>query len=468
MRSLKFVFGIMLILCLIVNSISFVNAGLNETLDVEVETVNDVMIRGLDKPAVFNLEVSNSGDGGKFRLYNLLGYDMTPRDSFYVGENKTEEIEMIVFPRQTLDDARYLFTYYIRTEDGSDRIELQKTLRILSLGDVFKIGAEDFDSNENSIEIYIENKEKIDFEDVKVKFSSNFFEVEKNFSLEGEGREQFTIELDKENYKQLFAGFYTLTAEIEAQNLTDEIKGVIKFVENNDIDTEKENRGFLVSTLTITKTNNGNTVDEITETISKGIISRLFTTFSPEPDIVNRKRGTVYYTWNSELNPGEELEIKVKTNWIFPLIVIILLVVIVVLVKQYKKTDVVLKKKVSFVNAKGGEFALRVTLKVSAKKYVEKISITDRLPKMVKLFNKFGVEEPKVADDKKGIIRWEYEKLEPGEVRVLSYIIYSKVGVFGKFALPSANAIYERDGKIKESNSNNAYFVSEQSGKEEE
>ena len=43
----------------------------------------------------------------------------------------------------------------------------------------------------------------------------------------------------------------------------------------------------------------------------------------------------------------------------------------------------------------------------------------------------------------------------------MSYIIFSKVGVLGKFALPTANAIYEKDGEINETDSNRAFFIAE-------
>ena len=50
----------------------------------------------------------------------------------------------------------------------------------------------------------------------------------------------------------------------------------------------------------------------------------------------------------------------------------------------------------------------------------------------------------------------------------MTYIIYSKVGVMGKFALPETRGIYEKDGKIHETESNRTFFVSEPRGKEEE
>ena len=81
-----------------------------------------------------------------------------------------------------------------------------------------------------------------------------------------------------------------------------------------------------------------------------------------------------------------------------------------------------------------------------------------------KMLQPFGpaCENYSISDDNaKKILRWDFEKLEKGERRVITYIIYSKVGVLGKFALPSTIALYERNGKIKEVTSNKVFFVAE-------
>tara|TARA_B100001971_G_scaffold211589_1_gene239630 strand:+ start:926 stop:1417 length:492 start_codon:yes stop_codon:yes gene_type:complete len=159
------------------------------------------------------------------------------------------------------------------------------------------------------------------------------------------------------------------------------------------------------------------------------------------------------------------MEIIVKTNWLFPFLIILFIIAIVVLAKQYSRTDLILRKKISFVKVKGGEFALKVSIFVNAKKHVEKISVIDKLPSLVKIYKKFGGEEPKRINEKNKRIEWEFDELEEGETRILSYIIYSKIGIIGKFALPKTTAIYEKDGKIHESESNKAFFVAEQRGK---
>jgi hypothetical protein len=80
---------------------------------------------------------------------------------------------------------------------------------------------------------------------------------------------------------------------------------------------------------------------------------------------------------------------------------------------------------------------------------------------LVKVFDRFEGEHPTRVDETSRRIEWKFEKLEEGEKRVLSYLIYSKVGVIGKFALPSTTAIYEKDGEIHETTSNKAFFVTE-------
>ena len=201
--------------------------------------------------------------------------------------------------------------------------------------------------------------------------------------------------------------------------------------------------------------------------IKKNIVSRLFTHFSPEPNTVERSGFTVYYTWYNEMSPGEVLKITVKTNWILPLAIVLLIILVVILVKKSSHRNILLKKKVSFVNAKGGEFALKVMILVEARNSIERVSIIDRLPYLTKVHEKFGGVQPSRIDEKNKRIEWNFESMQPGERRVFSYIIYSKIGVLGKFALPSATAVYEREGKVKEAQSNQAFFMLEPRAKKD-
>lgn len=433
-------------------------------INIEVKKLssNEVMISDLERPAVFNLSITNKGAGDNFGFYNLLGFKMYPVGTVPIFQNQTKEIELRISPIGGFDHRGfYTLEYFIRSADGSE-IKKELTFKVIDLKDAFEIGSEYFDPESNSVEIYIINKVNVDFGEINVKFNSIFFNIEKVLSLGPNQKQQFRVQLNKEDFKKLMAGFYTLKAEVSVENKKAEIEGIIKFDEKNITETTEKEFGFIINTKIIKKENEGNTVLKSETVLKKNIISRLFTSFSPEPDIVDRQGLTIYYIWSREIKPGEILEIVVKTNWLLPLIVILFIIVIVILAKQYKRTDLVLRKKVSFVKAKGGEFALKVSIFVHAKNYVERINIIDKLPPLVKLHERFGGEKPSKINEKYRKIEWDFEKLETGEIRVLSYFIYSKIGVVGKFALPATTAIFERDGKIKETESNKAFFVAEQ------
>ena len=434
--------------------------------NVERIDARDVLLKGINEPAVFNLKVTNLGSGDNFQFYNLLGFSMSPKGTVQISQGETKNIEMMIYPRENLDfKGLYTFEYFIQGSNGEKQLE-KETVRIIELKDAFEIGSADVSPEINSINIYIKNSANFKFEDAKIEFSSPFFKVDKEISLAPYEKKEFAIELNKDDFQKLMAGFYTLKAAIKYGGVEASEEGVIKFVEGNKISSTENDYGFVISTHTIEKKNEGNVIATAETTARKNIISRLFTTFSPEPDSVSRQGASVYYSWKKELKPGEVLNVSVKTNWLFPLIVILFIIAIVILTKQYARTNLVLRKRVSFVNAKGGEFALKVSIVAAAKNHIERVSVVDRLPSLVKLYEKFGGERPARVNESARRIEWDLGNMEKGDKRILSYIIYSKVGVMGKFSLPEATAIYEKEGNVKETASNRAFFVAEQRKKD--
>jgi len=430
--------------------------------DVEKETTDAVMVRGLEEPVIFNLSVTNNGNPVNVEFYNLLGFDMNPKGEISFGRDETKNVSLTIFPREDLDtDGYYTFKFFIQAEDGS-KIEERIIFEVIGLGDAFDIYAEEITPQSEYVTISIENRVNLNFEDIEAVISSPFFEEERDFSLGPYETKNLSVEIDKENSQGLLAGFYTLSAYVNVNGEDAEVGGNIKFSEEDLLNQTERNYGFLIRTNIIEKENDGNVVVATSTGMKKNIISRLFTSFSPSPDVVERDGFSVYYTWENNLSPGEKLTISAKTNWLFPLLIVLFLVAVIFVIKKYSVRDLALRKRVSFVKVRGGEFALKVSVNLEAKEDVERVTIIDKLPHLVKLFEKFGQEKPTKVDEKNRRIEWSFDRLEKGEKRILSYLIYSKVGVLGKFALPTARAFYERDGNIKEAESNRAFFVAEQ------
>lgn len=433
---------------------------------VEKQSDNEIYIPGINQPAVFDLEITNNGESDSFEFYNLVGFKMSPTEEVKIDKGETKDVRLEISPIGEIKQrGGYSFSYYIKGKDSSE-IKQTLTFRIIDFEELFEIGSEEVDPKSSSVEIYVHNRESFNFKEVEAKFSSPFFKIEETFPLGPNQREDFSIELNKEDFKELMAGFYTFKAEISAEGKTANLEAVIKFAQQDLLVTTKKRYGFIINTEVIEKKNEGNTVVDSETIIKKNIISRIFTSFKPEPTMVERTGSAVYYVWENSVQPGETITIESKTNWLWPLLCILFIIVIVIFAKRYSDSDLVMTKRISFVKAKGGEFALKVSLVLRARRYVSKIAIVDRLPPLVKLYEQFGKELPSRVDEKNRRIEWNFDKLEDGEIRIINYIIYSKVGVVGKFALPQATAIYERDGNIKESVSNKAFYMSGQRQKE--
>jgi hypothetical protein len=125
-------------------------------------------------------------------------------------------------------------------------------------------------------------------------------------------------------------------------------------------------------------------------------------------------------------------------------------------------------KSVSPVKTQSGQFALRVRIHVKARKRVENVSIIDRVPGIVQIHEKFdSILRPSKIDTKNKRIQWDLGELAAGEERMLSYVIYSTVGVVGTFSLPRTLAVFEKAGEIHELESNAVFFMAEQRAQDE-
>jgi len=224
-------------------------------VDIRIKQVDsqDVVINGLDGFAKFNLKVENLGPSDNFQFYNLLGFEMSPKEKIQIDSNEIKDIELIVYPREDLDyTGLYSFEYFIQGGDSSKASE-KLTLNIIELGDAFQVGSGEISPETNSIEIFILNKINFNFEDVDVKFSSAFFSLEESFFLGPNEKRSVSIQLNKEDFNKLGAGFYTLNADISTSGLEAKVEGTIKFVEKDILTTKKRDYGLIINTQIIEK-----------------------------------------------------------------------------------------------------------------------------------------------------------------------------------------------------------------------
>ncbi|MFH1289782.1 MAG: hypothetical protein ABIH92_00060 [Nanoarchaeota archaeon] len=431
--------------------------------DLEVEAVekNSVIIAELERPAVYDLIINNLGEEDSFRIYTLVGVAMEPEENFELSEGETT-LEVKAFLNEDIrKNERGFLSFEYQIKGRNSGIYKDKLLvKIVELSDIVEISAETLYPNETGAVVIVKNKEDVDLGEVTIAFDSVFFRTIEEVSLGPKREVHIPVGLNKEGLEKILAGHYIISASVGLEDVKADVEGIIDYLEKEGISVEKQSEGFIIRKKTVKKTNKGNTQTTAHIEFKKDILSRLFTTNSIEPTLVDRGGLVVTYSWDKNLAPGEFLVVETTTNYTFPFILLLVIIFIGVGVRIYTHKAIALNKQVSFVRTKGGEFALKVRVYVKARKHVDKVQLVDSLPRMTKLYHGFGKKPDKIDKHTRRLF-WDIGNLRKGEKRVYSYVIYSKLSVVGRFELPSASAIFEKEGKVQEVWSNRAFFAAE-------
>jgi len=440
---------------LFLNLISAIN------LEINSKQISNSIIVELNDPAVFELTITNLEQADTFEIYSLIGIEFSPK-TIFIDSNKTKTIKIEVFPQTSIKSSRGSFPFEYNIKDSENNFQKQQlVINIMELKQAILIIPEPINPGTENIKIQLKNKATHSLDNLKLKLTSAFFNYEKTFSLNSSETINLNIPIESEKTKSLNAGQYLIKTQIELEGIKTEREDMIKFLKQEDIETIESEEGFIKKRNEIIKRNIGNVEKTIKITAKKNLISFLFTTLNKPTTDSEIKGFTKIYTWEKILIPGEEIKIIITTNWFFPIIIIILIIIIIFFVKKSIETDLSLRKKVTFVKTKGGQFALKITLRVKSKRFLERINVIDKLPHLVKLYDKFGSIHPDKIDIKNRRLEWNIENLSKDEERIFTYIIYSRIGVVGRFELPSAFTTYEKEGKLKRTVSNRSFFINE-------
>ena len=430
-------------------------------LSISEEYNTNVLVKDVDSQIELTLKITNA-TYGTYNLYTLSDVSLTPTEMFTISGGEITKT-FIIKPTENLNlNGHYTFIYTLNQREV-EKFDNKFTVNILDLEDVIQISSETVDINSDQITFYIQNTENTELKNLSAKFSSILFDTEQTFNLGPHQKLEITLDIDNNKLKTTKAGVYIIESVFQTNDGEKKIYGNLYLGEKKGITSTEDKSGLIIRTETITKINSGNVVESVEIKLKRNIISRLFTSFNTEPAIVERKGLTVEYTWLKErLNPAEVFTIKAKTNYVLPFFIIIIAALALFGYKRLRETKVEIKKSVSPVKTKNDEFALKITLAIKAKKSVENLSLIDKIPAVVKIYNKFGTVKPDKIDTSNRRIHWNLGDLNAGEVRFFSYIVYSKVGVVGKFSLPEATAIFEKNDTIHEVKSNKVFFMSDQ------
>jgi len=459
MINLRKCFGIFLLLA----CLNVVSAA----IEISKSPVNDIVVSEIGEPAIFNLEIKNLGNPDSFEIYTLVsGIDIKPKESVYLASGETKKVAIkVYFDKRVLKDRETLSFEYRITGQQTGVTKDILSIKAYNFETALSILAENIRQNQKETKIFVKNRINYEFKGLDLKASSEFFDGSFKLDLNPLEEKTFIAGLNQEKLSRAVGGSYILSSTLTIDNSSGKVMSIFNFEEKTDIKKEEKTSGLFIRKFSSGNTNQGTMPAMARISVKRNWFTRILTSSNIKPSDTRTEGLSTIFVFEKELQPGEEFYVEVRTNYLFPLILLVLIVggAWAFIYYVFKRRILVIKKRVALVKTKKGEFALKITLYIKALKSVEKVSVMDNIPALVKLYDKFGILKPNRIDEMNRRVEWDFEALSQDEERVISYVIYSKLGVFGRFDLPEAAAIYEENGEIYETESNKVvlYFNEE-------
>lgn len=424
-------------------------------LDVSYDNVNTVVLSG--QQVKYLLHVKNDkSESVNVQIKSLsLDWILDEGQGFYdIKAGETRNFGLTFSP--LLADKPAVYGLILVVESEEERVEKILKAEVLDYKKIFskEYSFPVIDPRRGTmLKFNFENKYDILLHDLMLSLDSDLITKESKFSLNPKGSEVIEFEIDIDDVtpegkypvdiKVIDAeeNVYVEDEEMLTVSIYHDVKEVIEPVE-----------GFLVSGEKITQMNDGNSVVDKRLTRIFSALEKKFTKFDPVPSEWKIEEGKYIAVWSYSLEPGESKSVRYVTNFKTPLIVVIAIVVIILLVYFIKRKPLSISKKVLTLHTKKGDIAIMkvlINIKNTSKEKLHNVSVVDRVPNLIKAPVEFGVLKPssvkKIGDGARMV--WSFHSMVPGEERVISYKVESKVYVLGKLTLPPAVVSVKRKNR---------------------
>ena len=432
MKKRDLFFGLVFcaILLVMISSLNMASA-----VQINKTVITDVVAAELSIPAKYNFKILNDlGYDENLSIYSLVDVDIKP-DHVFVENGAQKTFVLSALPKRRFE-IKMGYEYFVKAP-GRTAVKDMLILEIVPLKEIlFADLPSEFNREDQAVNLVLTNKKNIDLGTFNFSLESDLFKYSQTISLGPEESRTITIPLDLKNK---YAGDYKIkfTAFLNNEyNYEISIPATLK--EISSIVTSKEKKfNFFGYKQIITDKNEGNSRKIITIELNLSGVENAFTDYNVPPTSKEKKNGKNVVTWQRELQPGESFTAEARTRYTIPIILIIILAIALISYIVFLRKKVIVKKKAIKLRTKGDEFAVKVILAVkNIGGTISNVTLTDHLPLSTKLYEKFGSIKPDKIESHR--LQWNFNNLVPGEEVVVSYIVYSKVGMFGPIHLPEA------------------------------
>ncbi|MBI3036001.1 hypothetical protein HYY71_06800 [Candidatus Woesearchaeota archaeon] len=462
---------------LIIAFLVFLNLAYAASFDVKVTAIKDKIV--VDEVAEFEINIQNNLDMDEEFTIKKAGYpfwDMYTKPlqnpiTLKVPAQSAASIKLFVDPLYITSVDTYTLDIGIVKQSTGQEQKAPVTVGIKSTDPLIggyiptvltstSIFPEQIDPREEfTIKIILNNQNIIDYPNLTIKIESNHFKDELHYPLGP--KEDKTIEVTKrldamtlpQEDRMIIAVFK------DGRLIVSPIVNEFKIKEYSTQEEIPKEQSFLKIRKGI-RVKSNNPDYEGTIKIETAPLKNLLLTTYPRAKTL-KENGKYYMAWQIELDKDRTMIVYTTENY-RPIIIIIALAAVAVALYFLFRSPVVVRKGVSNVGmSEGGISEAKVVVRVKNRSanQITNIDVMDNLPHIVHVEKELSIgsmQPHAVLRHPKGgiVIKWVIEALEPGDERVLSYRMKSRLAILGEFNLPAATARAKIGNKVVISNSN--------------
>lgn len=297
-----------------------------------------------------------------------------------------------------------------------------------------------------SVKLFLENKNPLNLEDLKIRIESDMPEFSKEVSVTLPPLEKKTVEfaITPNPYQQpkMYTLFFVFDRDGQTVKVIDKKIEIIPLLPEFEV-VAREDKAFLRKIVMLRIRNTGNVLNEqeVKYPVSflDGLLSR---SAGSDVDTRNDQR---YLVWEMLLGPNETREIQYIVDHRLLLYLFLALAVFSSFYFYVKSPIVITKKALTARGTEEGALSeIKVTLEVrnTSRKPIHHVTVTDVVPPIANVGRslELGTLKPKeMRHTKKGtVVIWGIAELDAQEHRLITYNIKAKLNILGMFSLPRA------------------------------
>ena len=290
-----------------------------------------------------------------------------------VPQGQTKTINVLLRASQDIETKSYGIKIKIKSLSGKE-IEKIARIDVKNPGEVFRIkilGPEVLDPRKdtNKLSLQFENVYDNDFGNMTIILQSSALSDTKSITLSPREirQDEFTIEIPAETQE---GDHLTNVLFYQDNKLVANQTIMLKISQYAGVrEVSSEEKSILIDKEIVKRINDGNAISFQKYVKTLTFTEKLFTSTSPVPDDMQKSEGNYVLVWDIRLEPGQEKEIVITTNYRNPLIILILAIILIVIIYFRLKKDIIINKKALIVsNERGGISKIKVNIAAKRKK----------------------------------------------------------------------------------------------------